>query len=401
MNIVLICGIFIYVCRDEAAEEAKSLNIGLIGFGSMGRTHAYAVQNLKYFYRDLPFDARISGICCAHRENAAAAAKAFSLGKVYERDIDMINDPDIDIIDICTPNIYHYETLKAAIAAGKHIYCEKPLCTAADEAFEIASLAKKKGIVGAVVFNTRFLLPVMRAAELVRAGRIGDVLSFSSKFFHSSVADPNHPAGWKQDRDICGGGVLFDLGSHAIDLVRMLCGEFESVSGLSQIAYPERIGTDGKMWRTNADEAFYITAKLRCGACGTVSVGKIMQGTNDDHSFEIYGSRGSIKFDLMGPNFLYFYDAEASESERGFTRIECCGRYPEPSGIFPGKKAPVGWLRGHVGSMYSFLDCVYRNAEPSPSFEDAAAVQLIMEKAYKSDRCGGVRTEICQRETKL
>jgi len=364
------------------------MNIGIIGFGGMGKTHAYAVQNLKYFYSELPFSARIKGICCAHYENALKACEVYGFEKSYSDEDELISDPEIDIVDICTPNCFHYETLKKALNAGKHIYCEKPLCITAKEAQEISELAKSKGRICAIVFNTRFMLPVLRAKELCDAGMIGDVLSFSGKFFHSSAADPLKKAGWKQNRDICGGGVLFDLGSHTIDLIRWLCGEFESVSGLSQIAYSSRLGMGGEEWKTNADEAFYLTARLKNGACGTISVGKIMPGTNDDHSFEIFGTKGSIAFDLMQPNYLKFYDGTAPESLRGYTNIECCGRYPAPGGVFPGVKAPVGWLRGHVGSMYNFLDCVYKNEEPSPSFSDGAAVQKIMECAYESAESG-------------
>lgn len=368
------------------------MKIGLLGFGGMGKTHAYAVDNIRYFYEDPGFTAEFGGVCCAHFENAKKAAETYGLGRAYETYEEMLADESIDIIDICTPNVFHYDQLKAAIAAGKHIYCEKPLCVSSSEAFEIAALAREKGLVCAVVFNTRFLLPVMRAKELISSGRIGTPVSFSGKFFHSSAAEPQKKAGWKQDRDICGGGVLFDLGSHTIDLIRWLCGEFESVSGLSQIVYETRTGSDGKPWKTNAEEAFYLTARLKNGACGTVSVGKIMPGTNDDHSFEIYGTGGALRFNLMQPNFLEFYDSSKPEAERGFTKIECCGRYPSPSGIFPGIKAPVGWLRGHVGSMYNFLSCVMNKTVPSPSFDDAAAVQHIMEKAYLSAEKGRLET---------
>ena len=369
------------------------MNIGIIGFGGMGKTHAYAVENLKYFYSPLSFDAKVLGVCCAHFENAEKACDTFGFEKAYRDEDELISDPEIDIVDICTPNYLHYETLKKAINAGKHIYCEKPLCITAAEAFEISEMAKEKGLVCAIVFNTRFLLPVMKAKELVESGRIGEILSFSARFLHSSAADPNKKAGWKQNRDICGGGVLFDLGSHTIDLMRWICGEFSEVQGLSQIAYKNRMGADGTAWSTNADEAFYITATLENGACGTITVGKIMHGTNDDHSFEIYGTKGAVAFELMQPNFLRFYDAEKPESERSFTNIECCGRYPAPSGVFPGIKAPVGWLCGHVGSMYNFLDCVNRNVQPSPSFEDGAAVQNIMESLYRSAE-SGVRVRI-------
>lgn len=370
------------------------MNIGIIGFGGMGKTHAYAVDNLKYFYSPLGFSAKVLGVCCGHYENALKACSTFGFEKAYKNEDELIADPEIDIVDICTPNNLHYETLKKAIAAGKHIYCEKPLCVTDAQAQEISALAKEKGIITAIVFNTRFLLPVLRAKELVSAGRIGEVLSFSGKFYHSSAADPDKKAGWKQNRDVCGGGVLFDLGSHTIDLIRWICGqEFKSVSGLSQIAYPTRLGMNGEEWKTNADEAFYMTATLANGACGTIAVGKIMAGTNDDHSFEIFGSKGSVAFDLMQPNYLRFYDATAPESERGYTKIECCGRYPAPSGVFPGVKAPVGWLRGHVGSMYNFLDCVSRGVPCTPSFEDGAAIQKIMEAAYLSSESGS-RVEI-------
>ncbi len=364
------------------------MKIGILGFGGMGKTHAYSIANLKYFYSPLGFDAEVKGICTRNVSRAEALCAQYGVGKAYANEDEMIADPEIDVIDICTPNIAHYDTLKKAIAAGKHIYCEKPLCTTAAEAAEIARLAKEKGIVNAVVFNTRFLLPVIRAKELVEAGKIGDVLSFRGAFLHSSSADPNKPAGWKQNKDICGGGVLFDLGSHIIDLIYYLCGEFEAVSGMSQIAYKTRAGMDGTTWETNADEAFYMTARLKSGACGTISVGKIMHGTNDDHSFEIYGTKGSIKFDLMEPNFLWFYDATAPECVRGYTKVECCGRYPAPGGVFPGVKAPIGWLRGHVGSMYNFLSAVAENKMPVPSFEDAAHIQAVMESAYRSAETG-------------
>lgn len=383
--LIYIMYININICNPGRIYQVK---IGLIGFGNMGKTHAFAVSNLKYYYSPLPFEATIAGVCTAHPDTAMRAAETYNLGKVYSIEDEMINDPDIDIIDICTPNIYHYETLKKAIAAGKHIYCEKPLCTTADEANEIAHLASERGISASVVFNTRFLLPVMRAHELIKSGGLGDILSFNASFLHSSAAETSKPAGWKQNREICGGGVLFDLGSHVIDLIAWLCSPFEAVSGMSQIAYPVRCGADGSQWNTNADEAFYMTARLSCGAKGTISVGKIQVGTNDDLKFEIYGSRGAVRFDLMEPNWLWYYNCETDTSVRGFTKIECVGRYPAPAGAFPGAKASVGWLRGHVGSMYNFLLAASRGEKPSPSFAEGAHVQAVMEAAYKSDEAG-------------
>ncbi len=369
----------------------KKYRIGMLGFGNMGRTHLYSVENLKYYYKNLPFTASVEAVCTATKEGSERAS-SFGIAYTTLDEDELINSPDIDIIDICTPNIYHYGTLKKAIAAGKQIYCEKPLCTTAAEAHEIARLAEEHGITAQVVFNNRRLAPVMRAKQLIDEGRLGRLLSFSCSYLHSSCTDTNKNAGWKQDRDICGGGVLFDLGSHCIDLMYHLCGEFESVMGMSQIAYPIRRGRDGSEWTTNADEAFYLTAKLRNGAYGTITASKVTVGTNDDLRFEIYGEKGALKFDLMQPNFLYFADASGSFAPShtsdlggcsGFTAIECVARYPEPAYAICGVKAPVGWIRGHVGSYHDFLDAIYYGRPAAPSFSDAAHVQSVMEKAYE------------------
>ena len=374
------------------------MNIGLIGCGSMGRTHAYAVDTLKYFYKDLPFDAKITAITAAHFENAVKAARTFGIDRAVETEDELINDDTIDIIDICSPNIFHYETLKKVIAAGKHVYCEKPLCVTAEQAYEIAELADKKGVTAQIVFNNRFLSPIMRAKEIISEGRIGNIVSFRCAYLHSSATDVNKNAGWKQDKTVCGGGVLFDLGSHAIDLIYYLCGEFKNVSGRSQIYHKLRKGRNGEEWQTNADEAFYITAELASGGIGTVEASKLNVGTNDDLTLEIYGEKGAIRFSLMEPNWLWFYDGSRAGGDLGgdggFTKIECVGRYPAPGGIFPGVKAPIGWLRGHVGSMYSFLNSVYEKSRTTPSFNDGAYVQLIMEKAYESDSKNGIIVEV-------
>ncbi len=370
----------------------RKINIGLIGFGSMGKVHAFCVHNLKYYYNDLPFSAGISGVCTTSFERSSAVAAEYGLGRAAVCEDELINDPAVDVIDICTPNILHYETIKKALAAGKNVYCEKPLCVTSAQAHEVASLAAEKKLICNIVFNNRHLAPIMRAKEIIDEGRIGRILSFSAEYLHNSCTDIQKPAGWKQNRDICGGGVLFDLGSHCTDLIYHLCGEFESVRGLSQIAYKTRRGSDGNEWYTNADEAFYMTCRMKNGACGTITASKLINGANDDLSISVYGEKGSLKFSLMQPNFLYFYDATARSgvlgANAGYTAIECVGRYPAPGGAFPAPKAPSDWIRGHVGSMYSFLDSVCSGVQKHPDFNDAAHVQDVMEAAYLSD-CSG------------
>lgn len=366
------------------------MKIGLIGFGSMGKTHSWCVNNLKYFYKDLPFTAEYGAVCTSKEETAKKAAEFLGIEKYTVNEDDIINDPSIDIIDICTPNIYHYQTLKKAIKAGKHIYCEKPLCVTYAQAKEIEKLAASSSLTTQIVFNNRFLPAVMKAKELIDNGKLGRILSFRCEYLHASAADPNKNAGWKQNKDICGAGTLFDLGSHAVDLVYYLCGDIVNVKGKSQIAYPKRKGMDGAVWTTNADEAFYMIAQTESGAIGTIEASKVAVGANDDINLAIYGEKGSIKFSLMDLNWLYFYDAEADcgnyGGQKGFTKIECCGRYTYPGGIFPSFKAPIGWLRGHLHSMYSFLDACHSGKAACPSLSDGAKIQKILEMAIESDR---------------
>lgn len=370
----------------------KEYKIGLLGFGSMGKTHAYSVSVLPYYHPEMDFSVKVEGVCTRSQEKSDAVCDkyGFSLG-VTDESI-LINSPDIDIIDICTPNCCHADTLRAAIAAGKAIYCEKPICTTYSDAAEIAELARKKGISASMVFNNRHYPIVMRAKEIIDSGAIGKPVSFHTSFLHASCTDPEKPAGWKQDRDICGGGVLFDLGSHVIDMLTYLCGEVADVYGRSQILYPIRRGRDGNEWKTNADEAFFMICTMSSGAVGTIDISKLTVGTNDDFTFELYGTDGAIKFNMMDPEWLYYYDARIPENkfggDRGWKAIECIGRYPAPGGTFPNGRSPVGWLRGHIESMYNFLYRLDRGTEQSPSLDDGVYVQKILEAAYRSDETG-------------
>lgn len=366
------------------------IKIGIIGFGSMGKTHSWCINNLKYFYKHLDFTSSIEAVCTSNIDTARKAAEFLGITDYTDNEDDIINDPSIDVVDICTPNVYHYSTIKKALEAGKHIYCEKPLCITYEQAKEVAELSIARGITAQIVFNNRFLPAVLRAKELITSNKLGRILSFRCEYLHASATDPLKTAGWKQDASVCGAGTLFDLGSHAIDLMYYLCGRIVKVKSQSQIAYPNRLGIDGKPWHTNADEAFYMICTTEDGAVGTVEVSKIAIGTNDDLSFSVYGEKGAIKFSLMEPNWLHYYDAEAESGSyggnRGFTKIECCGRYELPGGVFPSFKAPVGWLRGHLHSMYSFLSAVNEGRSAVPSFVDGAEVQKVLQMALNDDK---------------
>lgn len=383
----------------------KTIRIGIIGYGSMGKTHAFSVMSLPYYY-DLPFRAEIAGVTTRSLEKSERVAEEYGFSVAAVSEDELISDPTVDVIDVCTPNVCHRDTILKAIRAGKHVLCEKPLASTVEEAREIEEAARaheRRGKICGVVFNNRNHAAVLRAKELIRSGALGEILSFRADYLHNSCLDPEKKAGWKQDATVCGkGGVLYDLGSHVLDLVYYLCGTYKSVTALSQIAFPERKGMDGSVWQTDASEAFYLLAELSSGAVGTVTASKLTSGANDDLSVEVFGSKGALRFSLMNPNYLYYYDGTQPQmpygGTAGYTAIECVGRYPAPGGVFPSVKAANGWLRGHIHGMYRFLDAVAQadalsagsSAEGlfAPSMADAAYLQTVMEAAMESAERG-------------
>lgn len=368
----------------------KKIGIGIIGFGNMGMAHSYSVENLRFFASGLGFEARIVGVCTTSVEKSEQICNRFGFEKAFKDAYELINSPDVDVVDICTPNHLHLDEIKAAVAAGKHILCEKPLCPTYAESREAADCVIGDTVNG-IVFNNRHLSAIRRAKELIDEGRLGRILAFEASYLHNSCLDPNKAAGWKQS-GAHGAGVLRDLGSHALDLVYFLCGRFSDISAIKQIAFEKRLGVDGREWETDADEAVYINATLECGAHGTVHASKLICGANDDLSVSVYGEHGSLKFSLNEIDTLKFYESASGGGvyggNCGYTHIECNGRYPKPFGSFPSPKATQGWLRGHVMSMYEFLRCVSEGEAMSPSFEDGAYIAALCDAADLSHKEG-------------
>lgn len=362
----------------------KTYNVAVIGFGFMGRTHSYAYDSIKYYYPDAPFRARLYAVCGRDIEKTERVAKTYGFEYATDDYEKILSDPNVDIIDICTPNALHYDEIKRAIAAGKSIYCDKPLAATYTQAKELAALAKEHGICGGMTFQNRCFPAVIRAKQLIDEGRLGDIVSFRAAYLHSSLTDPEKPYSWRLSPLSEGGGVLMDLGTHIIDMVTYLCGDIESVDAVMQTAHTTR--PDGKGGRVDieCDDAAYMVAVLKDGAVGTIEASKLALGVSDSLRVEIHGRCGALRFDLARPGDLEFYDGTDTETpyggDAGFKKIECLQKYPDPCSFLNGKVQP-GWIRAHIHSVYNFLDALHNGRTPSPSFDDGANVQRIIELA--------------------
>lgn len=365
------------------------LRVGIVGFGFMGKTHTYGYRTIPLYYSNLPFKIKLVGVCDSVPEVAQRAKETLDFEFATTNPDDIFNHPGIDIVDICTPNIYHKEGVLKALKAGKHVYCDKPLATSYEETKEITDYLATSNVVTQVALQYRYFPATLRAKELIDEGRIGKIMSFRACYLHSGSVDPKKPIGWKQDKKFGGGGVLFDLGSHILDLIYCLLGEYSDIFASTEVIYPQRPDKSGQMIDIEADDVAFMIAKLKRGGTGIIEASKIATGTNDELRFEIHGDKGAVRFNLMDPSFLEFYDNTVPDAplggNKGYTRIECVQRFPKPGDAFPGPKFSVGWIRSHVHSLYNFVSCVYEKRQASPSFMDGAYIQYVMEKAYESD----------------
>lgn len=369
------------------------LGVGMIGYGFMGKMHSYSYASLPFIYDPPPARIKLVGVCAA-----TEATRSFAIQQAgYEFSTpdyrDLLARPDIHIINVCTPNHLHKEQATAVLKAGKHVYCDKPLAMTAAEAEEMADLARDSGLTCQVTFQNRFCPAIQRARQMVEDGFLGEVISFRAVYLHSGYADPNRPISWRMQREKSGSGALGDLGSHVIDLVRYLAGDFSRAQANLRTLVKQRPTHAGstEMAPVTVDDVAFLQIELPNGAIGTIEASRIATGTLDDLRFEIHGTRGALAFDLMNPNWLMTYDETRPGGdyggERGWQRIESVQNYPKPASL-PGGRTPVGWSRFHIASIYSFISNVVNSRPGEPSFDDGFAVQRIIDAAIVSSERG-------------
>ncbi len=378
----------------------KVYNVGILGFGFIGKVHAYGYLNLPLFYDPVPLKARITHIATGHPSTAEAAKTTVGAIAATTDYRDITENPDIDIVHICTPNHLHKAALLSAIKHQKHIYCDKPLTASESEADEVQAALAGYGGITQMTFQYRFYPSTMRAKQLIEAGALGQILGFRVCYLHGGSANPDAPLKWKLSA-AAGGGVIADLASHALDLIDWLIGPCRSVMAATQIAYPERPspGTEKKM-PVDAEDSVLAILHMASGAYGTLEATKIATGSEDELRLEIHGSRGALRFNGMDPHHLEFHDATVSDQPlgglHGWNRIDAGQRYSAPASGFPSAKAPTGWLRSHAACLANFLQAVAEGRPAEPGLNQGIRVQRLMEclrRSAKENHWLNVETE--------
>jgi predicted dehydrogenase len=378
------------------------IGVGMVGYAFMGRAHSLAWNTVGRVF-DLPLRPRLAAIC--GRDKAAAEAAAGRLGwAAVETDWRaLIARDDVQLVDIAAPGDLHAPIAIAALAAGKHVLCEKPLANtlAEAEAMRAAADAAYPGGARAMTgFNYRRVPALALARRLVEQGRIGSLRHFRAVYLQDWLADPDAPMTWRMRAERAGSGALGDLGAHVIDLARYLTGdEVTGVSAISETFVRERPLADGHVadgpvaeggarGTVTVDDAVVFTGRLASGALASFEVTRYATGRKNGLRVELNGSAGSLAFDLERLNELEFFDASDDSAGSGFRRILVTeGSHPYLSGWWPPGHT-LGWEHTFTHQARDLLTAIAAGDQPSPSFAEGLAVQRVLDAVARSAASG-------------
>ena len=368
------------------------LRIGMVGHAFMGRAHSQAWRVVNRFF-DLPLVAQMTAVCGHDEQRTAAAAQKLGW-QSYETDWHaLIERDDIDVIDICTPGDSHAEIAIAALAAGKHVLCEKPLANTVDEARAMTDAAAAVDARSMCGYSYRRVPAVALMARMVADGRVGQIRHVRAVYLQDWLVDPAAPLTWRMQAERAGLGAMGDIASHIVDMVQYLTEQrVTGVSGLTETFIRERPLLDGTgSGPVTVDDAGLFVARLSGGALATFEATRLATGRKNALRVEINGSAGSLAFDLERLNELEYYDLSRPSAERGFARILAT----EPDHPYVGAWWPPGHLLGYehafTNQARDFIDAIATGTDPRPSFAEALNVQLVLDAVVRS---GGSWTDV-------
>nr|WP_323747510.1 Gfo/Idh/MocA family oxidoreductase [Catenulispora rubra] len=377
----------------------STLRVGLVGHGFMGRMHSLAWQSVGRAV-ELPLVPELTAIAGRNAGAVEQAARAWGWQSWTDDWRTLVERDDIDVIDITTPGALHAEIALAALAAGKHVLCEKPLANTLDEAREMTAVAEDaaaRGVLSMVGFNYRRTPALALARDLVAQGRVGDVRHIRAVYLQDWINDPEFPLVWRLRKEEAGSGALGDLGAHLVDLAYFLTGRrITGLSALTRTFVEERplatsaSGLSGaagsERGRVTVDDAAVFFADCEGGALATFEATRFAPGRKNAMRIEVNGSDGSVAFDFEAMNELQFYDATAEAAGAGFSRILATEpQHPYLDAWWPPGHG-LGYDHTFVNQKRDLVEAIAAGKPPVPSFADGLYVQGVLAAVEDSAR---------------
>ena len=376
----------------------KKINIGLVGAGFMAKAHSIAYAGMPMFFWPAPAIPVKKMIVDMNENIARDAMEKFAFASYSTDWHDIVNDPDISVVDICTPNNVHAEIAIAAAKAGKHILCEKPLALTSEEARDMYQAAAENGVKTMVAFNYRRTPAVQLAKKYIDEGAIGDILDFRGTYLQDWSAHPDSPLSWRFQKGICGSGALGDIGTHVVDMLRFLVGDFKRVNARTATYIKERplqskaadslgnlrVEQDAPKKAVDVDDQCMFMIECKNGAFGSIEATRNAWGRNNYITFEIHGSKGSIYFNYERRDELQVCFADDPGDRRGFRTVYTGPNHPYGEGLWPIPALGIGYTETKIIECYDFFCSLQNDTETSPNFRDGYAVELISDAILES-----------------
>ncbi|MCD5994481.1 Gfo/Idh/MocA family oxidoreductase [Pseudomonas sp. CDFA 602] len=362
--------------RETSSNARPTLGIGLIGTGFMGRAHALAFSNANAAL-ELPARIRLAALADADSARAEQCAMAWGFDRSHSDWQTLIADPDVDIVAITTPNHLHFPMAMAAIAAGKAVYCEKPLAVSLAQADEMRRSAEAAGVVTQVGYNYQHNPMIGLAKHMIAAGELGEIVSFQGEFSEDFMGDAGSPWSWRCEAAHAG-GALADLGSHLLAMARYLLGDIEAVCADANTVHRQRPASVGNPEQRSiaVDDQTHALLRFANGARGTFSTSWLKHGYKNHLSFEISGTKGTLAFDQERLNELRVYRSGASGRD-GFQRLLAGPHLPGYAAFCPAPGHQLGYNELKALEVQSLILAVCGRGGSGPDFQEAWQIERL------------------------
>ncbi len=378
---------------------ANDLNIGLVGYKFMGKAHSNAYHKAGRFF-DLPMRPVLKVACGRHLDQLGEFAGNWGWQQTETSWQSVVERDDVDLIDISSPTHTHKQIAIAAARAGKHIFCEKPMALNAGEAREMYQAAKAAGVKHAIGFNYRRVPAIRFAKRLIDQGKLGRIFHWRGAYQQDWIVDPNFPLTWHLRKETAGYGPHGDLNSHSVDLARYLVGEIKSVQCLMANFIRERnlpdeadetafgASTGSGRGEVSVEDASLMNVEFDSGAIGSFEATRFASGRKNYNHFEIYGSLGSLCFNLERLNELQVFSRADDAESQGFKTVMVTeSTHPYISAWWPPGHV-IGYEHTFVHEVADFVECIHDDKEMSPNFYDGWQCMEVLDAAAESAREG-------------
>ena len=357
-----------------------AIGIGLIGAGYMGKAHSVALKSVGAVF-DTSLRPVCEMICSTTPEGAARKATEYGFNASTDCWQDLIANPTVEAIIIASPPTTHRQIALAAIAAGKPVFCEKPLGASLDDAHTMTAAAMTADVPNMVGFNYIRAPAMQLAREMISGGEIGDITHVRAEHNEDFLADPLSPASWRT-RDACGGN-LGDLAPHIINAILRLAGPVERVVADVQTVYATRPGSHGDEAVANDDQANFL-CRFESGIMGSITISRVATGRKMGYAFDITGTKGALRFDAEDQNALWFYDARLPSGRQGFTKLLMGPEHPDFGAFCEGAGHGTGYAAQIIIEARDFLRAIDTGEAIFPTFDDGLQVSRVIAAISRS-----------------